>query len=84
MTDREINRTSPPELRDIPDGFWRDARVVTPVAKQAISLRLDRDVIEWFRATGSRYQTRMNAVLRSYVDQMLADRNDMKRSRKAG
>lgn len=84
MTDREINRTSPPELRDIADGFWRDARVVTPVAKQAISLRLDRDVIEWFRATGSRYQTRMNAVLRSYVDQMLVDRDDIKGSRKAG
>jgi hypothetical protein len=45
ITDREINRTSPEELRDLPDGFWHDARVVTPVAKQAISLRLDRDVI---------------------------------------
>ena len=84
MTDREINRTSPPELRDIPDGFWQDARVVTPVAKQAISLRLDRDVIAWFRSTGSRYQTRMNAVLRTYVDQMNTDRDRTKRSRKAG
>ena len=84
MSDREINRTSPPELKDIPDDFWKEARVVTPVTKQAISLRLDRDVIEWFRATGSRYQTRMNAVLRSYVDQMLDDRDAIKGSRKAG
>jgi len=84
MTDREISRTSPPELRDIPDGFWQEARIVTPVAKQAISLRLDRDVIAWFRATGSRYQTRMNAVLRSYIDQMRADRAQTKGSRKAG
>ena len=70
MTDREIERTSPPELEALPDDFWRDARVVTPVTKQSISLRLDQDVIAWFRATGPRYQTRMNAVLRSYVDQM--------------
>ena len=44
--------------------------MVTPVSKQAISIRLDSDVIAWFRATGPRYQTRMNAVLRSYVEQV--------------
>ena len=70
VTEREIDRTSPPELRNLPDDFWRDARVVTPVTKQAISIRLDHDVIAWFRATGPRYQTRMNAVLRSYVEQV--------------
>ncbi len=72
MTDREIAATAPPELADLPDSFWRNARVVTPVTKRAISLRLDEDVIEWFRASGARYQTRMNAVLRSYVEQMQA------------
>ena len=41
------------------------ARVVTPGTKQAISIRLDDDVIDWFRATGPKYQTRINAVLRS-------------------
>ena len=30
VTEREINRTSPPELRNLPDDFWRDARVVPP------------------------------------------------------
>lgn len=69
MTDEEINRNSPPELRDIPDSFWVNARVVEPVTKQAISIRIDTDVVEWFRATGPRYQTRINSVLRSYVDQ---------------
>jgi uncharacterized protein (DUF4415 family) len=48
----EIARTSPPELRDIPDDFWRGARVVTPVTKEAISVRLDEDVMAWFRASG--------------------------------
>lgn len=35
--------------------------------KEAISLRVDRDVLVWFRQQGPRYQTRMNAVLRAYM-----------------
>jgi len=68
MTERAIERTSPAELADLPDDFWSKADVVIPV-KQAVSLRVDQDVLEWFRAQGPRYQTRMNAVLRSYVSQ---------------
>jgi len=67
MSDREIRRTSPPELADLPEGFWADAAVVNPVLKQPISLRVDRDVLAWFKAQGPKYQSRMNAVLRSYV-----------------
>lgn len=68
MTDRAIAASAPDELPLLPDSFWRNARVVTPPAKRAISLRLDEDVLEWFRASGPRYQTRINAVLRSYVE----------------
>lgn len=67
MTEREIERTSPPELRGLPADFWDDAEVVLPVPKQAISLRVDRDVLDWFRRGGPKYQSRMNAVLRSYM-----------------
>lgn len=70
VTDAEIRRTSPPELADLPADFWNEADVVTPTPKQAISLRLDEDVLEWFRRSGPRYQTRMNAVLRVYVKRM--------------
>ncbi|MEK7403277.1 MAG: BrnA antitoxin family protein [Gemmatimonadota bacterium] len=42
--------------------------------KRAISLRLDPDVLEWFRAQGPRYQSRMNAVLRSYMTHMRSRR----------
>jgi len=66
MTEADIRRTAPAELADLPEGFWDDGEVVTPV-KQAISLRVDEDVLDWFRKTGPRYQTRMNAVLRSYM-----------------
>lgn len=67
ITDAEIMRTSPPELSDLPDDFWSEATVVVPVAKRAISLRVDEDVLAWFRSAGPRYQSRMNAVLRSYM-----------------
>jgi uncharacterized protein (DUF4415 family) len=70
MTDAEIERTSPAELRDLPPGFWDEAELVLPTSKQAISLRVDEDVLEWFRSLGPRYQTRMNAVLRSYMSQV--------------
>jgi uncharacterized protein (DUF4415 family) len=55
---------------DIPElgaSFWRRARVELPLPKEAISLRVDHDVLEWFRSTGKGYQSLMNAVLRSYV-----------------
>jgi uncharacterized protein (DUF4415 family) len=67
MGEAEINATSPRELIDLPDGFREEAVVVTPPPKEAISIRIDRDVLEWFRSQGPRYQTRMNAVLRSYM-----------------
>jgi uncharacterized protein (DUF4415 family) len=68
MTEEEIAATSPEELAGIPEDFWDDAVVVSPTTKEAISLRVDRDVLAWFRDQGPRYQTRMNAVLRSYMD----------------
>ncbi len=83
-SDAEIARTSPQGLRAMPDDFWQDARVVTPVTKQAISIRLDEDVIDWFRATGPKYQTRINAVLRSYVEQVGAAVRPSARKRRAG
>lgn len=70
MTEADIARTSPPELADLPEDFWGEAELRLPIAKQAISLRVDEDVLEWFRSLGPRYQSRMNAVLRSYMAQV--------------
>jgi uncharacterized protein (DUF4415 family) len=67
MTDAEIERTSPPELQNLPKDFWDSAELVPAVVKEPISLRVDADVLTWFRAQGPRYQSRMNAVLRAYV-----------------
>ena len=43
-------------------------RLRLPLNKQQITLRLDPDVIGWFKRTGKGYQSRMGAVLRSYVE----------------
>jgi len=76
----EITRTSPPELADLPAAFWRDAELVAPVPKQAISLRVDEDVLAWFRRQGPRYQSRINAVLRSYMEHSATPRARTRRS----
>jgi len=70
MTEAEVRRTAPPELEDLPEDFWDDGELVTPASKQAISLRVDEDVLDWFKRIGPKYQTRMNAVLRSYMARM--------------
>lgn len=56
-----------PDWKDIPRDWHRDAVPVTPGAKRLVSLRLDPDVLDFFRAQGRGYQTRMNAVLRAYM-----------------
>jgi uncharacterized protein (DUF4415 family) len=68
MSDPEIKRSSPEELRDLPNDFRDEAVPVLPAAKVPISLRVDSDVLEFFRESGPRYQSRMNAVLRSYME----------------
>lgn len=47
---------------------WNSAELVAPTAKKLISLRIDEDIVEFFRSHGKGYQTRMNAVLRAYKD----------------
>jgi uncharacterized protein (DUF4415 family) len=61
-------RADAPEAEALPDGFWDKARVVTPSGKTAINLRLDNDVLDWFKSSGRGHLTRMNAVLRAYVE----------------
>jgi uncharacterized protein (DUF4415 family) len=56
-----------PDWKDVPADWYKDAIPVMPGPKKLLSLRLDPDVLEWFRAQGPRYQTRMNAVLRAYM-----------------
>jgi len=73
MKDRDIRLTDEhPEMdvKHIVKGIVR--RGLRPVPpKASISLRLDADVLEWFRSLGPGYQTRINAVLRAFKDASL-------------
>jgi uncharacterized protein (DUF4415 family) len=65
MSDDHINYTDAPCL---PDALWLKASMHLPQTKQQITLRIDAEVLDFFKHTGKRYQSRMNAVLRAYVD----------------
>jgi uncharacterized protein (DUF4415 family) len=58
---------SDPNAQPTVEEFWNDARLVMPEPKVPVTIRLDRDVVDWFKSGGSRYQTRMNAVLKAYM-----------------
>ncbi len=48
--------------------FWAKASVALPAEKAMISIRVDRDVLDWYRRHARRYQTLINAVLRQYKE----------------
>jgi uncharacterized protein (DUF4415 family) len=48
--------------------FFKEAELRMPRAKPVITIRLDPDLLDWFKAQGKGYQTRINAVLRMYME----------------
>ena len=50
---------------------WTRAKLVTPEPKKAVSLRIDPDILDFFKSQGPGYQTRMNAVLRAWMEAQL-------------
>ena len=64
MKDQDIDYSDIPELGD---DFFKNAVIRMPETKATITMRLDRDVLNWFKKQGSKYQTRINAVLRAYM-----------------
>jgi uncharacterized protein (DUF4415 family) len=64
MTELEIERMaeSDPDHPPLDDGFWKGVEKIP--RKEAISIKLDKDVLSFFRKQGRGYQTRINAVLR--------------------
>jgi len=70
LTDKEIEAAvrSDPDAAPL-DIDWSEAVLVIPPKKTAISIRVDEDVLDYFKNQGAGYQRRMNAVLRSYMQQ---------------
>ncbi len=71
LTDEEIEASiaNDPDWQEFKDMDWSKAALVIPPKKKAISIRVDEDVLDYFRKEGAGYQRRMNAVLRSYMQQ---------------
>lgn len=71
LTDKEIDASiaNDPDWQEFKDLDWSEAVLVIPPKKKAISIRVDEDVLDYFKKQGSGYQRRINAVLRSYMQQ---------------
>lgn len=70
LQDEAIDTSDIPELDD---EFFRKAELKIP-AKQPVTLRLDSDVVSWFKSQGQGYQTRINKLLRAYMESQKANR----------
>jgi uncharacterized protein (DUF4415 family) len=69
MTEEELEASiaaDPDDVHEEPD--WSLAVKGLPPRKHDIHIRIDEDVLSWFRQTGRGYQTRMNNVLRAFVE----------------
>ena len=66
LRDEDIDFSDIPRLTS--SGWRRVSDLIPAENKKQITLRLDADVIEFFRGTGRRYQSRINAALRDYVN----------------
>ena len=66
MKDKDIDYSDIPALDN---SFFTRPTVQWPPAKEQVTVRLDKDVLDWLKAYGKGYQTRMNRILRAVMDQ---------------
>ena len=69
MSEDDIRKAleADPDVRTTDISFWKKAKIVKPRNKQTVTIRLDADLLEWLRRQRG-YQTRINAVLRTYME----------------
>jgi uncharacterized protein (DUF4415 family) len=67
LAEMDIDTSDIPELDD---AFFQNAELKVP-SKQPVTLRLDSDVLVWFKLQGQGYQTRVNKLLRSYMESQI-------------
>ena len=65
MRDADIDFSDIPKLGK---SFWKTARLTMPEPKDRLTIRVDHDVVQWLKKNGRGYQTRINAILRSYME----------------
>ena len=67
MPQAEVERLAEAEDGPLPEGWESTVEIGLPARKQAVHMQLDADVLDWFRSHERGYQTRINAVLRGFV-----------------
>ena len=69
LNDQDIRAAvkTDPEVRPTAADFWKQAKIMLPQPKQTVTIRLDADLLGWLRSQKG-YQTRINAVLRTYME----------------
>lgn len=70
MRDSEIDFSDIPKLGK---SFWATAKLTLPEPKDRLTIRVDHDVVQWLKKHGKGYQTRINAILRSYMEAQTGD-----------
>jgi uncharacterized protein (DUF4415 family) len=70
LTDEEIERMAEADLDNPPttEEDWHKAFIGLPPSKTPVNAKFDAEVVDWFKAQGRGYQSRMNAVLRRYME----------------
>ena len=68
MSNAEVERLANEDDRPLPEGWESTVEIGLPEPAQPVNIRLDAAVLRWFKASGPGYQTRINAVLRAFVN----------------
>ena len=69
MSDAEIHAAAiaDPDAQPTDETFWKNAKLTFPEAKETVTIRLDSEMLRWFKGQGKGYQTRINSVLCAYM-----------------
>ncbi|HEV8014499.1 MAG TPA: BrnA antitoxin family protein [Stellaceae bacterium] len=69
LTDKDIVKAAKgdPDAAILPREFWRSALMTPPRGKRQVTLRLDAEVLDFFKQAGKGYQTKINHVLKAFV-----------------
>jgi len=68
LKDEDIDYAEIPDLSALGQEFWDKAVVKRAEPKAQVTIRLDREVLDWFKSQGKGYQSRINAILRAYKE----------------
>jgi len=82
MTEEDIQRAaaSDPDAPMSTEADWANARVVWPPGKEPIKVGIDKDIVEWFGKGARGYRSKINAVLREYIEAQERPRKSPARS----